>query len=332
VGRTAIDLPILGFGAAPLGGLYRPMPDDMARATVQAALEAGINYFDTAPFYGHGLSEHRIGQALRTAPRDRFRLSTKVGRLLRPAPRAEPSMYAETLPFAIAFDYSYEGVMRSVEDSLQRLGMDRIDILYIHDVNRRWHGDDVDRRFDEVMKGGYRALDELRSAGTVQAIGVGVNDSAILCRFARAGRFDLFMLAGRYTLLEQDPLDDILPLAIERDISIAVAAPFASGILATGARPGATYFYVEAPPAILEKARRIEAVCDRHDVRLPAAALQFPLAHPAVATVVAGFGSPAEVAENRRYFGQDIPGAFWAELKAEGLIRTDSPTPEGPTS
>lgn len=329
VGDTGLELTVLGFGAAPLGGLYTSLSDEAAQATVEAAVAAGIGYFDTAPFYSHGLAEHRLGRGLRTVPRDRFALSSKVGRRLRPVPADEvgQTMYAEVLPFEVAFDYSYDGVMRSLEDSWQRLGMSRIDIVYLHDVNRRWHGDAVERRFAEAMAGGYRALDELRRAGVVKAIGVGVNDPGILCRFAKAGRFDLFMLAGRYTLLEQTPLDDLLPLCSRQGIAIAIAAPFNSGILATGAGAGAKYFYTDAPPEILDRTRRIEEVCAAHGVPLPAAALQFPLGHPAVASVVAGFAAPAEVEQGVRNIRYPIPPGFWSDLVAAGLLRPDAPLP-----
>ena len=327
VGATGLDLTVLGFGAAPLGGLYAPLSDAAAQATVDAAVAAGIGYFDTAPFYSHGLSEHRLGRGLRTVPRENVVLSSKVGRLLRPVEQVDRTMYAEVLPFEVAFDYSYDGVMRSLEDSWQRLGMSRIDIVYLHDVNRRWHGDAVERCFAEAMAGGYRALDELRGAGLIKAIGVGVNDPGILCRFAEAGRFDLFMLAGRYTLLEQTPLDDLLPLCSRQGIAIAIAAPFNSGILVTGARDGAKYFYADAPPEILDKTRRIEEVCAAHGVELPAAALQFPLGHPAVASVVAGFASPAEVEQGVRNILAPIPAGFWSDLKTAGLLRADAPLP-----
>jgi D-threo-aldose 1-dehydrogenase len=330
IGRTGLAVTTLGFGGGPLGGMYTATSDTTALATIEAAYDGGLRYFDTAPFYGHGLSEHRVGQALRKAATRDFVLSSKVGRLLRPVQRgavAEPSMFVAPLPFNIEFDYSYDGIMRSVEDSFQRLGVNEIDILLLHDVNRRWHGDEIDRRFDEVMNGGYRALAELRRTGAIHAFGVGVNDAGILVRFARSGDFDCFMLAARYTLLEQDPLDELLPLCTDMAISILIAAPFASGILATGAKPGATYFYSEAPADIMDKARKIEAVCARHGVPLPAAALQFPLGHSAVASVVPGFRSPDEVANNLAHFKQAIPSAFWQELKAQKLIRADAPVP-----
>jgi len=326
LGKTGLAVSVLGFGAAPLGGIYRALSDAEADQTVAAAYDAGLRYFDVAPFYGLGLAEHRLGRALRRRRGDCV-VSTKVGRLLRPVRgRAPESMYVDPLPFEVVYDYSYDGVMRSIEDSQQRAGFVDFDILFIHDVNRRWHGDDVDRRFDEVMAGGYRALDELRRNGHVKAIGVGVNDNEILVRFAEAGRFDCFMLAGRYTLLDQSPLDALFPLCEREGISIIAAAPFNSGILATGARAGAKFFYTDAPPEILERTRRIEAVCERHGVPLAAAALQFALGHPVVASVAAGFSSPAEVETNVAMMRLPIQPAFWEELKAEGLIRKDSPT------
>ncbi|MBS7707805.1 aldo/keto reductase [Chelatococcus asaccharovorans] len=327
VGQTALDVSVLGFGAAPLGGIYRSISNAEAEATVATALASGLRYFDVAPFYGLGLAEHRLGSALRER-RDECVVSTKVGRLLRPlkAGARHATMYVDPLPFEVAFDYSYDGVMRSIEDSQQRTGFATFDMVFLHDVNRRWLGDDVERRFDEAMNGGYRALDELRRAGQVKAIGVGVNDSEMLVRFARAGRFDGFMLAGRYTLLEQTPLDALFPLCEQEGVSIIAAAPFNSGILATGARAGAKYFYTDAPADIVARTRRIEAVCETHGVPLIAAALQFALRHPVVASVATGFSSPAEVATGAAMMAVAIPPAFWDELKASGLIRSDAPT------
>jgi len=327
LGRSALEISVLGFGAAPLGGIYRALSDEDADATVAAAYEAGMRYFDVAPFYGLGLAEHRLGRSLR-ARRSDCVLSTKVGRLLRPLRGRQPeSMYVDPLPFEVAYDYSYDGVMRSIDDSYQRTGLVEFDILFIHDVNRRWHGDDVDRRFDEVMAGGYRALEELRRNGNVKAVGVGVNDNDILVRFAEAGRFDCFMLAGRYTLLDQSPLDELFPLCERLGIAIIAAAPFNSGILATGARPGAKFFYADAPAEIIERTRQIEQVCERHGVPLVAAALQFALGHPIVASVATGVSSPAEVATNVAMMNFPIAQAFWTELKAQELIRKDSPAP-----
>ncbi|WP_027229700.1 aldo/keto reductase [Phyllobacterium sp. UNC302MFCol5.2] len=325
VGKTSLCLSVYGFGAAPLGGIYKSLSDAEAAATVEAALAAGVTYFDVAPFYGMGLAEHRLGTALRKRRADTM-LSTKVGRLLKPVcDLKQESMYVDPLDFEVIYDYSYDGVMRSIEDSYQRLGLPAIDIVYIHDVNRKWHGDQVDQRFSEVMNGGYRALEKLRSAGIIKAIGVGVNDNEILIRFAEAGDFDCFMLAGRYTLLEQSPLDELFPLCEQKGISIISAAPFNSGILATGAKAGAKYFYMDAPQDVLDRTRRIEAVCDRHHVPLAAAALQFALGHPVVSSVAAGSSSPAEVKANVAMTITPIPADFWAELKSEGLIRADTP-------
>jgi D-threo-aldose 1-dehydrogenase len=319
---------VLGFGCGPIGGLFDKVPDEQAHRAVRAARDGGIDYFDVAPFYGVGLAEHRLGEALRGRERD-FVLSTKVGRLLKPARsgRAQESMFRESLPFEIVYDYSYDGVMRSIDDSCQRLGMPGADILYVHDVNRKWHGDAVDERFREVMDGGYKALEKLRSEGAVKAIGVGVNDPDILVRFAKAGDFDCFMLAGRYTLLEQTPLEKLFPVCEKRGISIVAAGPFNSGILATGAKPGAKYFYADAAPEILEKTRRIETLCERHAVPLAAAALQFALGHSIVASVATGMVSPVEVETNLRHMAHAIPDDFWLELKQEGLLRQETPIP-----
>jgi D-threo-aldose 1-dehydrogenase len=328
IGRTGLEVTVLGFGCGPIGGLFDQVPDEQAHRAVRAARDGGIDYFDVAPFYGVGLAEHRLGEAFRGREKD-FVLSTKVGRLLKPARsgHAPESMFREALPFEIVYDYGYDGVMRSVDDSCQRLGMAGADILYIHDVNRKWHGDAVEARFREVMEGGYKALDKLRAEGAVKAIGVGVNDPDILARFAEAGDFDCFMLAGRYTLLEQTPLDRLFPLCAERGISIVAAGPFNSGILATGAKPGAKYFYADANSEILERTRRIERVCALHGVPLAAAALQFALGHPVVASVATGMVSPGEVETNLRHMARAIPGDFWLELKQEGLLRQETPVP-----
>lgn len=326
LGSTRVEVSVLGLGCGPLGGLFDVVDEACASATVSAALDAGITYVDTAPLYGHGLSEHRLGTGLRRK-RDRAVISTKVGRLLRPAGRdgADPGMFRETLPFDVVYDYSRDGVLRSVEDSLQRLGTDHVDILLIHDVNRRWHGDAVEARFREVMAGGYPALAELRAAGIVGAIGVGMNDPEMLVRFAEAGDFDVFMLAGRYTLLDQGGLDSLFPACAARQISVVAAGPFNSGILATGARPGARFFYADAPAEVLDRTRRIEAVCAAHRVPLPTAALQFALRHPVVASVATGMVSPAEVARNVAALATPVPDALWSDLKTMGLLHPETP-------
>ena len=328
--RRGVAVSQLGVGTAPFGS-FAEVDTDASIAEAFAAMHAArLKYFDTAPLYGLGLAERRLGMCLRTADRRSLVLSTKVGRLLKPVnggpaagvPRGAP-------PFEVAFDYGYDATMRSLEHSLQRLGTDAVDIVLIHDVNQRWQGDRVEARYREAMDGAHRALVELRSAGVIKAFGVGVNDWSILLRFAADGDFDCFMLAGRYTLLDHTALETFMPACERRGISVLMAAPFNSGILATGTTPGATYFYVEAEAGIVERTRRIEAVCARHGVAIAAAALQFPLAHPAVASVVTGMRSADEVRANVAHCRVAIAGALWDELKHEGLIAKDAPVPNG---
>src|SRR5918995_1053486 len=331
LGKSGVRVTIMGFGGAPLGNMYQAFSDAQSRATVEACYDAGIRYFDTAPLYGFGLSEHRLGEALRGNLRDDFVLSTKVGRLLQPGDpaRLDHGQFKHGLPFAQVYDYSYDGVMRSVEDSLQRLGTWRIDILLVHDLDVWTHGSEDARRarVQEFMAGGYRAMALLREQGAVQAIGAGINETAACQDLAQRGDFDCFLLAGRYTLLEQAPLDDFLPLCERRGIALIIGGAYNTGILATGAVEGAYFQYAPAPPEIMQRVRRIEAVCARHGVRLPSAALRFPLGHPAVATVIPGTRAPAEVEQNLAIFAPDVPADFWAELKHEGLLREDAPTP-----
>jgi D-threo-aldose 1-dehydrogenase len=329
LGRTGLRVSQIGFGGAPLGNLFAALSEADAASAVGSAFAAGIRLFDTAPLYGHGLSEHRIGAALRHCRRDDFVLATKVGRLLRPDASAAGGQYRDILPFAARFDYSYDGVLRSVEDSLQRLGLARIDIVHIHDVDVWTHKSHAatDERFAEAMGGGYRALMRLREEKAIGAIGVGVNEWQACQRFAEAGDFDCFLLAGRYTLLEQAALDSFLPLCVARNIAVIIGGPFNTGILATGPVPGATYNYQPAAPEVMERVGRIEMVCRRHGVALASTALQFPLHHPAVASVIPGARSPAEIAANLAAFETPVPAALWAELKAAGLLRADAPTP-----
>jgi len=303
------------------------MTDEAANASVDAAIAAGISYFDTAPFYGHGLSEHRLGAALRRHPRDSFVLSTKVGRLLKPDPAVRtPGPFATTLPFDIVYDYSRDGALRSVEDSLQRLGTSHIDIVFIHDVTAKWRGDALEATYKQAMDGAYRALVDLRSGGTIGAIGVGINDVDLMCRFAADGDFDCFMLAGRYTLLDTTAHAKLLPICEKKTISILLAAPYHSGILATGAVAGAKYWYADAPQDVLDRVRKIETVCARHGVSLQAAATQFPLAHPRIASVAAGYRTPDEVRAALTACATSIPAALWNDLKAAGLIDPAVPT------
>jgi D-threo-aldose 1-dehydrogenase len=328
LGRNPLRVSVLGLGCGPFGNLLADAADADLHAASAAARGAGVTYFDTAPFYGHGLSEHRIGECLRRVPRDAFVLSTKVGRLLKPDQSAvTQGPFASTLPFATVFDYSYDGAMRSVEDSLQRLGLARIDIVHIHDVNRKWQGDLIEQRYAESMRGAYRALEKLRAAGTIRAIGVGVNDPDILVRYATDGDFDCFMLAGRYTLIDTTALPALMPVCERKRIGILLAAPLSSGILATGAIAGAKHWYTDAPPDVLERVRRIQDVCGRHRVPLLAAALQFPLAHPALASVVVGMRSAGEVTDAAAALRHPIPADLWRELRHEGLLDAAAPVP-----
>jgi D-threo-aldose 1-dehydrogenase len=326
--RAGLALSHLGFGGAPLGNLFAAVTDDDATATVEAAVAGQITYLDTAPFYGFGLSEERLGRAVARVGRDKVVLSTKVGRLLQPTWEEPASpLFVDPPRLRPVFDYSYDGTLRSLEESCRRLGTDRVEIAIIHDCSPRWHGDAYEWLFEEAMTGAYRALAELRAAGQVEAIGVGVNNCAVCLDFADAGRFDLFMLAGRYTLLDDTGAHELFPRCLADGIGILLAGPFNSGILATGAAAGATYFYAEAPPEILARTRAIEEVCAGHGVALPAAALQFTAAHPAVTSVVTGARSPAEIAANLGHWQAPIPAAFWAELEGEGLIAEQAPVP-----
>jgi len=329
LGKSELEVTVLGLGGAPLGDFYAKLPEEEALATVAAAHRHGLRLFDTAPLYGNGLSEHRFGHVLRQLPHHDFVLCTKVGRHLLPeAPdRIDRSGFTGGLNMRCVVDYSYDGTMRAVDQCFQRLGIERIDVLHIHDVDVWTHGDAYEQRFREAIEGAYRALHKLRAEGVVGAIGVGVNETEPLMRFAAHGDFDCFMLAGRYTLLEHTALDDLLPRCIEKGIGILTAGPYNSGILASGAVPGAKYNYKEAPPEIMDRVAKIEAVCRRHGVKLPAAALQFPLGHPAVAAMVPGAVTPAEVARNVALIAAPIPADLWAELKHEGLLRHDAPTP-----
>ncbi len=294
------------------------------------ALRAGISLLDTSPFYGHGLSEHRIGAALRRAPACTALISTKVGRVMEPfQPRGEGSGYLGGLPHAARFDYSYDGTMRSLEQSALRLGVDRLDIVLIHDVDVWTHGQEaIEDRFREAMAGAYKALVRLREAGTIRAIGVGVNEAEMCERFAHAGDFDAMLLAGRYSLLEQPALARFMPLALEKGIGLMLGGVFNSGILATGAAPGAKYNYREAPPEIMAKVAKIEAVCASHATPLFRAALHFALGHPAVSSLVLGAVTPEEVKAQVVAMAAPPPATLWADLKHAGLLDAKAPTPE----
>jgi D-threo-aldose 1-dehydrogenase len=329
LGRTGLQVSALGFGAAPLGDLYGRLDDGAAIAAVERAFELGINLLDTSPLYGHGLSEHRCGTALRRVPRQDIVVCTKVGRWMDPFHgKGAGSGFVGGQPHRAVVDYSYGGTMRSVEQSLLRLGTDRLDLLLIHDVDVWTHGADaIEDRFREAMAGAYVALDRLRSEGVVAGIGIGVNEAEMCVRFAHAGSFDTMLLAGRYSLLEQPALKHFLPLAQQQGIAVMLGGVFNSGILASGAVPGAKYNYQDAPPHILARVKDIERVCDAHGVALPTAALHFALGHPAVASVVLGAQKPQEVERNVAALSGKVPSALWTDLKAQHLLDPDAPVP-----
>ena len=332
--RTNVPVPLtrMGFGGAPLGNLYRKISDNDAQAALMAAFDAGIRYYDTAPQYGLGLSEARFGTAINRFGRDNIQLSTKVGRLLEDcAPHeAMTEAFVDVPQKRIVYDYTYDGVMRSYEESRARLGVASVDVLLVHDVDVFTHGSQKasDAKVRELFDGGgYRALDELRSSGEIAAIGAGVNEWQVCEKLMGLGDFDGFLLAGRYTLLEQEALDSFLPLCVRRDVGIILGGPYNSGILATGPLPGAKYNYADAPEGILQRVTDIEAVCKAHGVRLIAAALQFVLGHPAVKSVIPGAVSADEVRQNVAILETEIPPELWADLRSAELIRADAPVP-----
>ena len=322
LGSTGLEVTRLGLGCAPLGGLYGDISEEQATEVVQRALALGLNLIDTAPLYGSGKSEKRVGAGVKGVARDSYILATKVGRVLEPAEAGDDrgqGSFENPPPFKPVFDFSYDGVMRSVEESLARLGVDRIDILHIHDP---------DDHYQEAIDGAYPAIDGLRSQGVIRGVSAGMNQWEMLARFAREGDFDCFLLAGRYSLLEQDALDELLPLCVEKNIGIMAGGTYNSGILAKGAVRGAKYNYADAPSHIIDKARQLMAVADRHAVDIKAAASQFALAHPAITCIVPGTRNPDRVSENFELLGQSIPADFWEELRAEKLIRDDAPVPD----
>ncbi|MDD9985781.1 MAG: aldo/keto reductase [Spirochaetaceae bacterium] len=329
IGNTGVTVTRMGLGGAPLAALRTKAADKAAAGAVAAAWEAGLRYFDTAPRYGKGLSEQRLGEALSGLPRDELTISTKVGFLLDPAKPARTGR----ADVDVICDFSRDGVLRSLEESCARLRTDRVDIALIHDPD--WAPDDPEGdpgratgdHFREVMEGAYPALEELRAAGTVGAVGLGMNQWPMLLEFARAGDFDCFMLAGRYTLLDQTALPELLPECAERGISVIMASVFNSGILATGPGGDATFNYAPAPVEIKERARGLEAVCTRHGVALTAAALQFPLAHPAVAAAAVGARDAAELHADLAHAAAEMPPALWREIGQRELIDPAAPTP-----
>jgi len=324
-----ISTSLLGFGAAPIGNLYTEVTENGAIEAVRAALRCGINFFDTAPYYGYGLSEERLGRALAGTPRESFVLSTKVGR----------SVVADgggDLPgdgFAVigrhaVFDYSYDGVMRSFESSLKRLAVDCIDVLLLHDIGRLTHGEHHPQRLRQALDEALPAMAELKASGACRAIGIGVNEEAICLELMPQFPLDCIMLAGRYTLLEQDHSRQVMDEALRRSVAILVAGPFNSGLLGDERRPGTTYNYIPVDPVTLSRAQRIYDVCAAEQVDVGAAALQFPLAHPAVATVVAGLRSIGEVRSAVGRLNARLPTSLWQRLREEGLLTTAVPVPQ----
>jgi D-threo-aldose 1-dehydrogenase len=325
IGRTKLQVTELGLGCATLGGSRIDVARQAAEDIVSAAWAAGVRYVDTAPFYGVGQAERAVGDAMREHPRDEWVLSTKVGRLLRPNPTGEHADGRHhPLPFDPVYDYSYDGIMRSFEDSFQRLGLARIDILYVHDIGVYQHGPEGHPPHMKALRdSGYRALESLRGSGAIAAFGIGVNEREVLLEAMEWGQWDAFLLAGRYTLLEQAPLDDLLPKCVAAGTSIIVGGPLNSGILAGRE----TWNYNPAPPEVMTRVKAIAAICAAHDVPLPAAALQFPLAHPAVAAIIPGPRNADEFRQNLGLLRHNIPAALWADLRQARLLHPDAPVP-----
>ncbi|HEX2583673.1 MAG TPA: aldo/keto reductase [Steroidobacteraceae bacterium] len=336
IGHTGLAVSEIGLGTGPLGNLYEPMRDEIARFLIDTAAKTGINYIDTAPFYGFGLSERRVGDGLRG--RANMIISSKVGRLLVADPLVKNDDmrmgFRSAMPFKPVFDYSYDGILRSHEASLHRLGLAHIDIVYIHDIGQQTHGSLNDSMWDQLIRGGgLRALDKLRSEKSIRAFGVGVNEVPACLQVMEHALVDVVLLAGRYTLLEQQAMQTLFPACAAARVAVVVGAPYNSGILATGLRSGrvASYNYGPAPSDVLIKVQKIESICDRHAVPIAAAALQFPLAHPQVVSVVAGVASTAQLNTTLDNYNFSIPSDFWAELKSEGLVDMEAFVPS-PTS
>jgi D-threo-aldose 1-dehydrogenase len=323
ISDTDISVTCFGFGGASMGNMYTVAHDDQALMAIRAAYEAKVRYFDTAPMYGFGKSERLYGCVLNDKPRDSFVLSTKAGRLIvagEPTPESEETCFVEINDAHAVFDYSRDGVLRSLEESRERLGIDKIDIVYIHDP-------DVQDCFQEALDEAFPTLAELKSQGIIGAIGAGMNQAEMLCDFAKNADFDCFLLAGRYTLLDQIALEELLPLCQQKNISIIIGGAYNSGILATGAIKGAHYNYELAPPDIMEKTRKIETVCSRFNVSMKAAALQFPFGHPAVVSNIPGVKTKERFEENLSLFRDPIPADFWTALKEENLLVAEAPVP-----
>ncbi|MBN9053752.1 MAG: aldo/keto reductase [Shinella sp. 65-6] len=332
VGQTGLHIPVLGLGTCPLGGVYEAVGETVARATFDAAWDSGLRLYDTAPWYGLGQAEHRTGRALYEKDRSSYVLTSKVGRVLK-APRDRTAFRPANWKGALAFEhhhvFTYDAIMRSYEDSLQRLGINRVDALYIHDLDSGYFRseEELSARLGDLEKGGYRALEELKRSGEIKAVGAGVNERGMIDRFLDRFDLDVFLVASRYTLLEHDIYFDEVARAGRRGASLVVGGVFNSGILATGAVEGAKYEYGAASPSVVERVGKLADVARAHGVSLPAAALQFPLAAPVVASVVFGAVKPAEIEANVAHFTSNIPAAFWSDLRAERLVHPDIPLP-----
>ena len=324
LGDTSLQLTELGLGCAAMAGNHRPVADEDIAGAIDEALNQKIRYVDTAPFYGFGRSEHFVGAGLRH--KENYVLSTKAGRLLAPGYPTDSvaDEWPGSFPFHQIYDYSYGGVMRSYEDSLQRLGVSHIDILLLHDIGPMQHGEEANKAlFADAMSGGYKALDELRSAGDISAIGLGVNEREVCIQAMEHGHWDAFLLAGRYTLLEQTPLDDLFPACKESGTSIILGGPFNSGILVGGD----TWNYAKAPAQVVDRVKAIAHICQSHGVALPAAALQFPLGSPLVSSVIPGPRSRNEMQQIIEWFSLDIPASLWSDLRTAGLLHENAPLP-----
>jgi D-threo-aldose 1-dehydrogenase len=332
IAGTSLDLPAFGMGTAHLGELYGSVEESVAQATFEASWSGGVRYYDTAPWYGRGLAEHRLGAFLRQKPRRDFFVSTKVGRTLhRPSypNNFDRGPWQGGLNFEVNFDYSYDGIMRSYEQALQRLALDTVDALVIHDLDSIFHDDETIMRHGNALADtGMDALMELKSSGDIQAFGMGINMKEQLADLAQKVDLDFVLVAMPYTLIDQDSLYTGMKACVDRDVGVIIGAPFASGILATGSAGAAHYNYGEAGQSIIDKVRMIEEVCEAHKVSLQAAALQFPMAHPAAVSIIPGAAKPEELTANIASIDDSIPAQFWDDLKSQGLIVADAPVPE----
>jgi D-threo-aldose 1-dehydrogenase len=328
--RSGLTFTALGYGGAPIGNFNGVFSDADAQDMVTQAWDQGIRYFDTAPGYGNGLSEHRLGHALRRRDRNELVLSTKVGRVLTPTLDAPSTngQYLDIPPFVAGYDYSYDGVMRAVEQSMQRMLTDHFDALFIHDCDRYTHGSAAPELFHQAIVSAFPALESLREQQVVKAIGFGINETDLMIEAVKATDVDVCLLAGRYTLLEQEPLDELFPICEEQGVGIVLGGVYNSGVLATGPISGARFNYAPADANILAKAGQLQDVCRRHDVPLPAVALQFAYAHPVVVSACIGARNEKQQARNAELFESSVPGELWDDLRAANLIRPDAPTPQ----